>query len=65
MNKKLIRQEIRDGVAVFLANGGEIKQVSSRTARTKSVTQPKETKEVSIDMNALPKALKIRFGIKQ
>ena len=67
MTKTKRSKEISSQIASFLSNGGKINKVDSgvRAKRTynKRIKDLSEVAE-TVDMSALPTALKIRYGLK-
>lgn len=65
--KKINSTQINEAMMRFLENGGKITILAphNHQAKPKRVhVRKQETQKEEINTNALPKALKIRFGIK-
>jgi hypothetical protein len=62
MNKNIVKTE---SVAEFLARGGQIKTVAlNKSSKTATAKAAKEIALTAADMKALPKALRIKYGIR-
>jgi hypothetical protein len=53
-----------ESVSEYLARGGKITKVNAKGPKKTRVRQLREDANLPIDWDALPVALKIRFGVK-
>ena len=62
MNKNIVKTET---MAEFLARGGAVKKVAAKGAK-KTITKVMDEAELDqeIDFDALPMALKIKYGVR-
>jgi hypothetical protein len=61
MNKNIVKTE---SVAEFIARGGSVKKVATKTHKTNKRTIKDACLEEDVDFDALPMALKIKYGVR-